>query len=102
PHGSTVPRTTPPPLEKRVTPAPSHSTPAGSPGAAGNTLYMTDEDLRALEAELAKHVGPLARVLVKKAVKGSGNMSHVITKLELEIDSDDARRAFRAAVKKMR
>jgi hypothetical protein len=39
---------------------------------------------------------------VKKAMKGSGTMSHVITKLELEIDSDDARRAFRAAVKKLR
>jgi hypothetical protein len=39
---------------------------------------------------------------VKKAAKGAGNMSHVITKCELEIESDDARRAFRAAVKKLR
>jgi len=83
-------------------PEPAHSTPGASLGVPGNTLYMTDEDLHALEAELARHVGPLARVLVRKAVKGSGNMSHVITKLELEIDSDDARRAFRAAVKRLR
>ena len=55
-----------------------------------------------METELARHVGPLARVLVKKAAKGEGNMSHVITKLELEIDSDEARRAFRAAVKRLR
>ena len=63
---------------------------------------LSEQDLRFLETELAKHVGPLARVLVKKAAKGEGNMSHVITKLELEIDSDDARRAFRAAVKRLR
>ena len=69
-----------------------------SAGAAG----LPPEDLLILETELARHVGPLARVLVRKAAKGAGNMSHVITKLELEIDSDDARRAFRASVKKLR
>ena len=60
---------------------------------------LSEQDLHLVETELAKHVGPLARILVKKAAKGAGNMSHVITKLELEIDSDDARRAFRAAVR---
>ncbi|MGZ5380887.1 MAG: hypothetical protein ACXWFQ_03430, partial [Thermoanaerobaculia bacterium] len=71
-------------------------------GSAGRSLVLSEQDLHFVETELAKHVGPLARVLVKKAAKGAGNMSHVITKLELEIDSDDARRAFRAAVKKLR
>jgi len=73
-----------------------------STGPAGGGSSLPPEDLLLLEAELAKHVGPLARVLVKKAAKGAGNMSHVITKCELEIDSDEARRAFRAAVKKLR
>ena len=73
-----------------------------APVAGGNAFAVADADLHTLEAELAKHVGPLARVLVKKAAKGAGNMSHVITKLELEIDSDDARRAFRAAVRNLR
>ena len=78
----------------RMTPPP--------PSEAPTEVVLSEQDLRFLETELAKHVGPLARVLVKKAAKGEGNMSHVITKLELEIDSDDARRAFRAAVKKLR
>ena len=102
PHGSTVPRTTPPPLEKRATPAPSHSTPGASLGGAGNTLYVTEGDLHFLEAELAKHVGPLARVLVKRASKSAGSLSALAAALEAEIPSDDARRAFRAAVKKLR
>ena len=75
---------------------------SAAPGAGGNAFAVADADLRTLETELAKHVGPLARILVKRAAKGAGNMSHVITKLELEIDSDVARRAFRAAVKNLR
>jgi hypothetical protein len=70
--------------------------------SAGGSPALSEQALHLVEIELAKHVGPLARILVKKAAKGAGNMSHVITKLELEIDSDDARRAFRAAVKKLR
>ena len=102
PQGSTVPRTTPPPLEKRATPAPSHATPGTSLGGAGNTLYVTEGDLHLLEAELAKHVGPMARVLVKRAGKSAGSLSALVAALETEIPSDDARRAFRTAVKKLR
>ena len=71
-------------------------------GSAGRSLVLSEQDLRFVETELARHVGPLARVLVKKAAKGESDMSHVIAKLELEIDSDEDRRAFRAAVKKLR
>ena len=98
PHGSNAPRATPSPVPQTTHPAPAQA--ASAPGGA--TFIPAEADLRTLEAELAKHVGPLARVLVKKAAKGAGNMSHVITKLELEIDSDDARRAFRAAIKSLR
>jgi eukaryotic-like serine/threonine-protein kinase len=98
PHGSNAPRTAPPPGPQAAHPTPAQAAPA----AAGTAPSVTEANLHILETELAKHVGPLARVLVKKAAKGAGNMSHVITKLELEIDSDDARRAFRAAVRNLR
>jgi serine/threonine-protein kinase len=97
PHGSDT-RTAFPPGRRASGEAPS----PGTSEAGGSASGVTDADLRVLETELAKHVGPLARVLVKRAAKGAGNMSHVITKLELEIDSDDARRAFRAAVRNFR
>ena len=80
---------------------PGRTTPV-PPSEAPTELVLSEQELHFVEAELAKHVGPLARVLVKKAAKGEGNIAHVIAKLELEIDSDEARRAFRAAVKKLR
>ncbi|HEX7527555.1 MAG TPA: serine/threonine-protein kinase, partial [Thermoanaerobaculia bacterium] len=69
-------------------------------GSAERSLVLSEQDLQFVETELARHVGPLARILVKRAAKGEGNMSHVITKLELEIDSEEDRRAFREAVRK--
>jgi hypothetical protein len=113
PHGSTpaAPRAVRPPAPETPRPAPTPergtrggpSSPSMSPaGAGGGGASLPPEDLLLLETELARHVGPLARILVRNAAKGAGNMSHVIAKLELEIDSDEARRAFRAAVKKLR
>ncbi len=101
PYGSSAPRTTPPPLERRPTPAPAHRTPGASLGG-GNSVYVSDPDLHALEAELARHVGPLARILVKKAAKSAGSLAQLVAALEGEIPSDDARRAFRTAVRKLR
>jgi serine/threonine-protein kinase len=111
PHGSTPagPRTTPPPVPESARPTPSPERGARSGAAHGSVGFggtsaapsaLDPADLLLLETELARHVGPLARVLVKKAAKGAGNMSHVITKCELEIDSDEARRAVRAAGQK--
>jgi serine/threonine-protein kinase len=108
PGGPAGPRTPPSsvPEAARFTPPAEAGarggTAPGPTGSAGAVSGFPPESLLLLETELAKHVGPLARILVRKAVKGSGNMSHVITKLELEIDSDESRRAFRAAVKKLR
>jgi serine/threonine-protein kinase len=69
-------------------------------GSADRSLVLSEQDLHFVETELARHVGPLARILVKRAAKGEGNMSHVMAKLELEIDSEESRRAFREAVRK--
>jgi serine/threonine-protein kinase len=84
-------------------PGPSRSFSRGTSlgaGSAEKSLVLSEQDLRIVETELAKRVGPLARVLVKKAAKGEGNISHVMAKLELEIDSDEDRRAFREAVRR--
>ena len=109
PSGSGLPGTAPPPLERRPAPTPtapgrqpSGTTPAGSLGPAMNTLTITDADLHVLETELARHVGPLARLLVKKAAKRAGSLHQLIAALEEEIPSEEARRAFRAAAKKLR
>ena len=101
--------TAPPPPSEAPTevrgagPAAARSVSQGAsfgPGSAGRSLALSEQDLHTVETELARHVGPLARVLVKRAAKGEGNLSHVMAKLELEIDSEEGRRAFREAVRK--
>jgi hypothetical protein len=61
---------------------------------------LSEQDLHFVETELARQIGPLARIVVKRAAKGAGGLADIIAKLELEIDSDEARRAFREAVRK--
>jgi serine/threonine-protein kinase len=79
----------------------SAATPATLPGA-GNAAAITEQDLHVLEVELARHVGPLARILVKKAAKSAGSLARLAAALEEEIPSEEARRAFRTAVRKLR
>jgi hypothetical protein len=71
-----------------------------TPGASGRTLVASDEDLRAVETELAKQIGPLARVVVKRAAKGAASLTDLVAKLELDIPTDASRRAFRDAMRK--
>ena len=92
---STIPRRGASPPTAPAPSQPSASAPAGATG-------VSESDLGVLEAELARQIGPLARVLVRKAARTAGTVSHLVTKLELEIPSDEGRRAFRMAVKKLR
>jgi len=97
----------------RTTPVPSSEAPTelrsvgGSvapasltPGSSGRTLVFSEEDLRAAETELAKQIGPLARVVVKRAVKSARTLADLVTKLELDIPTAESRRAFREAMRK--
>ena len=45
----------------------------------------SEEDLHVVETELARQIGPLARVVVKRAAKCAGTLADLIAKLELEI-----------------
>ncbi len=69
-------------------------------GSAGRPLVISEEDLRAAETELAKQIGPLARIVVKRAAKTAGTLADLIAKLELDIPTDESRRAFRDAMRK--
>ncbi len=51
------------------------------------------------EKQLAQHVGPLARVLIKRAANDSGNVAELMKKLADHIDTEPERKAFLAALK---
>ncbi|MFI5120589.1 MAG: serine/threonine protein kinase [Thermoanaerobaculia bacterium] len=69
-------------------------------GSAPRSLLLSEPDLQFVETELARQIGPLARVVVKRAAKAAGTLADFIAKLELDIPTDDSRRAFREAIRK--
>ena len=58
------------------------------------TASFAPTDLRALERQLAQHIGPLARLLVARAAGRSHDWSHLTEQLAGEIDSPAARQQF--------
>lgn len=75
-----------------------HTTPA--PGGA-TPVPFSEAHLATLEAELAQQVGPLAKILVKKASRSATTLSSLVSKLEEQIPGHEGRRAFREAVRKL-
>ena len=69
-------------------------------GSAGRSLVLSEQDLHFVETELARQIGPLARIVVKRAAKATGVLADLISKLELEIPTDESRRAFREVMRK--
>ncbi len=109
------------PTSSRTRVAPAGSRPSGGPSmtrstatsmtrASGATSGMRDstptslpafreEDLHFVEMELARQIGPLARVLVKKAAKTAESLVALGAALEHNISDEAARQTFRAAVR---
>jgi serine/threonine-protein kinase len=85
----------PAPVEPRAEAKPPTATPSASPP----TLVFREEDLHFVEVELARHIGPLARVLVKRAAKSAPNLVALGAALEKNVPDEEGRRAFRAVVR---
>jgi hypothetical protein len=85
----------------RLTPA-SGSNPALTPASGGWTSAaggapVGEGELVAIEAALARHIGPLARVLVRKAARKAGSVAELVAALESNISDEAGRKAFRRA-----
>ncbi|MGH9441380.1 MAG: serine/threonine protein kinase [Thermoanaerobaculia bacterium] len=72
--------------------------PASTPPPALAPAFR-EEDLHFVEIELARHIGPLARVLVKKAAKTAVSLVALGAVLAEQIPDEKGRRDFRAAVR---
>jgi serine/threonine-protein kinase len=111
--GGSVAAMTPPsgPLSSKpqsvATSMPAVSRPLTTPSATPSTTPPTgptgtafrEEDLHFYETELARQIGPLARVIVKKAAKKAVNTAALIADLVENIPDDSGKAAFKAAVK---
>ena len=77
------------------TPRPAGAAPAaGAPDAPPRALDPAA--VARAEALLARHIGPLARVLVQRAAAGAAGTSDLFQRLAVHIDDEAARRAFLA------
>jgi serine/threonine protein kinase len=74
-------------------PPPSPAAPTPAPAS------FREEDLHFVETRLARHIGPVARVLVKKAAKSAPNLVALGAALAEHITGDEAKREFRSAVR---
>ena len=61
------------------------------PGVAAS---LTQAELQFLERHLAYHVGPVARLLVKRAAANALDRDQLLTQLAAQLDSESARRQF--------
>ena len=103
---------TPAPGPTGSRPSSATSQPAGHPSASGTPAPMStpapvptpgpafrEEDLHFVSVELARHIGPLARMLVKKAAKTSPNLVALAAAVADNIPDEKGRIAFRAAIR---
>jgi hypothetical protein len=96
---------TPSPRPRAYAPeaAPHDRTPAPAADAPTRVVPVPasfrEEDLRFIETQLARRIGPVARVLVKKAVKSASSLVALGTALAEHIPDDAEKREFRYAVR---
>ena len=67
---------------------------SGSQAASLDTSQWRDDTLKTVERQLAQFLGPLARVMVKKAAERTGELVELYTLLASNLDNDQAKNAF--------
>ncbi|HUO60298.1 MAG TPA: serine/threonine-protein kinase [Candidatus Acidoferrales bacterium] len=88
-------------MEQRVTTP--ITTPQSDPAKRGSDAGARKYDSAVLEDishQLANYVGPIAKVLVKRASSSSTNLRELCDKVAQEIDSDVSRKSFLTSVRK--
>jgi eukaryotic-like serine/threonine-protein kinase len=77
------------------------STLAPPPTSASLITSMHADTLLTVERQLAKHIGPLAKVIVKKAATSTANIDEFYAVLTSKLDNDVARRDFMQSMRKL-
>lgn len=79
----------------RATSAPAPA--AGKPDTERAPAY-TESQLATIERHLARHLGPIAKLLVKRTASAAADLEDLKRQLAAEIESEPERRAFLAAI----
>jgi len=84
-------------------PPPSPARPPATAPPAGTTpgRPLSPEVLAEAEERLAVHIGPVAKLLVKRAAKQASNTKEFYQHLAGHIDDPQARRRFAAAIEEL-
>jgi serine/threonine protein kinase len=82
------PRTTPP-------------APSGLSAATRHAISIAPAQAAALEALLARAIGPLAKIIVARAHAAAGGREDLFERLAASVDGDDERAAFLAAARRI-
>jgi serine/threonine protein kinase len=61
---------------------------------SGRTLDITPEEMAAIELALSKHIGPMAKMLVKRELNNSTDVKAFVTAISANIDKPDQRETF--------
>jgi serine/threonine-protein kinase len=85
-------------LEKSLKTAQSMTTTAptanDTPGAAGTAVNLDVHALEVVEKRLARHIGPLAKVLVRKAADETTSMAELCQNLSQHISDEEEKARF--------
>jgi serine/threonine protein kinase len=71
-------------------------------GTRPTQLLKDDDTTQLLSNELAKYIGPIAKMLLKKRLAKATSVQELIAQLEEEIPTESDRAAFRKAVTKLK
>jgi len=87
----------------RQTPPNAPAQPSAAPGPTRATGFAPEQGwLAGVEGLLAKHIGPIAKIIVRKALKAADSRAAFIAALCDSIEKDHDRAEFSAAVEKLR
>ncbi|MDB5888434.1 MAG: putative serine/threonine protein kinase, partial [Rhodocyclales bacterium] len=79
-----------------ATPAPGQGSSAGQSSTAGQSMITNwqESTLKDVERQLAVHIGPMAKIIVRKAAASTADVNELYTLLASNLDSEGARRQF--------
>jgi len=89
------------PLTPLPSPPPQTSAARSQSHQTGSSAKKYDSAvLEDISAQLANYVGPIARIIVKRASSSSNNLRELCDKVAQEIDSENNRKTFLSSVRK--